>query len=82
MILHIRWDTTLIADFDTTPVAATGVEEFYSREQIQTVIKLRFYPRPWQFLMKIIPIISCVYAYVRTFAEDDNCPRKGGDVCT
>ena len=42
---------TLIAD------AATGVEDFYFREQIQTVIKPRFYPRLCQ-LMKIIPVIN------------------------
>ena len=64
--------TALIAD------AATGVEEFYSREQIQTVIKLRFYPRLCQFLMKIIPVIKCVCACVRTSSEEDNCPREGG----
>ena len=62
----------LIAD------AAKGVEEFYSREQIQTVIKPRLYPRPCQFLMKIIPVIKCVCACVRTSAEEDNCPREGG----
>ena len=62
----------LIAD------AAKGVEEFYSREQIQTVIKPRLYPRPCQFLMKIIPVITCVCACVRTSAEEDNCPREGG----
>ena len=39
--------------FDTT-----GVEDFYIREQIQTVIKPRFYPRLCQFLMKIIPVIN------------------------
>ena len=37
---------------------ATGVEDFYFREQIQTVIKPRFYPRLGQFLMKIIPVIN------------------------
>ena len=30
------------------------------REQIQTVIKPRFYPRLCQFLMKVIPVINCV----------------------
>ena len=44
--------TTLIAD------VATGVEYFYFREQLQTVIKPRFYPRLCQFLMKIIPVIN------------------------
>ena len=37
---------------------STGVEDFYSREQIQTVIKLRFYPQLCQFVMKIIPVIN------------------------
>ena len=37
---------------------ATGVEDFYFREQIQTVIKPRFYPRLCQVLMKIIPGIN------------------------
>ena len=43
---------TLIAD------VATGVEDFYFREQIQTVIKPRFNPQLCQFLMKIIPVIK------------------------
>ena len=47
MILHIQWNTTLIAD------TATGVEIFYFQEQIQTVIKPRFYPLLCQFLLKI-----------------------------
>ena len=42
----------LIAD------VATGVEDFYFREQIQTVIKPRFYSRFSQLLMKIIPVIN------------------------
>ena len=50
--LHTRCDTTLIAD------VATGVEDFYFREQKQTVIKPRFYPRLCQFLMKMIPVIN------------------------
>ena len=45
-------DTTLIAD------VTTGVEDFYFREQMQTVIKPRFYPWICQFLMKIIPVIN------------------------
>ena len=49
---HTQWDTTLIAD------VVTGVEDFYFREQIQTVIKSRFYPRLCQFLMKIISVIN------------------------
>ena len=64
--------TTLIAD------AATGVEDFYSREQIQTVTELLFYPRLCQFFMKTITVINRVCACVRTFAEDDNFPREGG----
>ena len=40
-----KWDTTLIAD------VATGVEDFYFWEQIQTIIKPHFYPRLCQFLM-------------------------------
>ena len=32
MILHTQWDTTLIADI------ATGVEDFYFREQMQTIV--------------------------------------------
>ena len=27
--------------------------------------------------MKIIPVINCVCAWVRTSAEDDNFPREG-----
>ena len=42
----------LIADI------ATGVEIFYFREQIQTVIKPHFYSRLCQLLMKIIPVIN------------------------
>ena len=45
----------------TDPVrhfVATGVAHFYFREQIQSVIKPRFYPRLCQFLMKIIPVIN------------------------
>ena len=36
----------------------TAVEDFCFREQIQTVIKPRFYPRLCQFLMKFIPVIN------------------------
>ena len=43
--------------FDISKVT-TGVEDFYFREQIQPVIKPRFYPRLCQFLMKIIPVIN------------------------
>ena len=42
----------LIAD------VATGAEDYYFREQTQTVIKPRFYPRLCQFLMKIISVIN------------------------
>ena len=59
-------DTTLIAD------AATGVEDFYSLKQIQTVIRSRFYPRLCRFLMKIITVINLVCACVKTSAEDDD----------
>ena len=38
MSLHTRLDTTFVAD------AATGVEDFYTLKQIQTVINPRFYP--------------------------------------
>ena len=51
---------------------------FYSREQIQTVIKPRFYPRLCPSLMKIITVISRVCACVRTSAEDANFPREDG----
>ena len=44
----------IIRDTETEAEVATGVEDFYFREQIQTVIKSRFYPRLCQFLMKII----------------------------
>ena len=66
--------------------AATGVEDFYSLKQIQTVIKLRFYPLLRQCLMKIIIVIKRVLASVRTSAEDDDSQRHSkegcGDVCT
>ena len=32
MTLHTQWDTTLIAD------VATGVEDFYFQEQIQSLV--------------------------------------------
>ena len=56
-----------ISNDPTHPVrhyfATTGVEDFYFREQIQTVIKPRFYPRLCQFLMKIIPSLTeCAHA--------------------
>ena len=63
MILHTQLDTTLTADAE--------------HNFIQTVIKLRFDPRLCQFLMKIIPVINCVRACVRTSAEDDDFPREG-----
>ena len=37
---------------------------FDFQEQIQTVIKPRFYPQFCQFLMKIIPVINCVYLMI------------------
>ena len=46
-------------------------------EQTQTIIKPRFYLRLCQFLTKIIPVINCVCACVRTSPEDDNFPRGG-----
>ena len=52
--------------------AATGVEDFYSLKQIQTVIRPRFYPLLCQFLMKIIIVINLVCEYVETAAEDDD----------
>ena len=66
MILHTQSDTTLIAD------AATGVEDFYSLKQIQTVIRPRSYPLLCQFLMKIIIVINLVCACIKTSAEDDD----------
>ena len=41
-------------------------------------MKPRFCPRLCQFLMKIIPVISCVCACITTSAQDDNFPREGG----
>ena len=52
--LHTQWDV------------AAGVEDFYFREQMQTVIKHRFYPYLCRFLMKIIPVIKWVCACVKT----------------
>ena len=57
---------SLIAD------AATGVEDFYSLKQIQTVVRPRSYPLLCQFLMKIIIVINNVCACVKTSAEDDD----------
>ena len=45
--------------------------------QIQTVIKLRFYPWLCQFLMTIIPVINWVCACFKTSVEDDNFLREG-----
>jgi len=52
-----------ISKENTHPVrryfATTGVEGFYFREQIQTVInKPRVYPRLCQFLMEMIPVTN------------------------
>ena len=49
----------------------------FFREQIQTVIKPRFYHRLCQFLMKIIPVINWVCACVKMSVEDDNFLREG-----
>ena len=75
MILHIQRDTTLIANACTT-----GVEDFYSLKQIQTVIRPRSYPLLSQLLMKIIIVINLVCVWVKTSAEDDDFQSlsKGG----
>ena len=65
MIPHTQWDTTLIAD------AATGVEDFHSLKQIQTIIRPCSYPLLCQFLRKIIIVINLVCACIKTSAEDD-----------
>ena len=52
--------------------AATGVEDFYSLNQTQTVIRPHSYPLLCQFLMKIIIVINLVCACVKTSAEDDD----------
>ena len=44
---------------------------------IQTVIMPRFYPRLYQFLMKIIRVINRVCACAKTSVEDDNFLREG-----
>ena len=71
---NIQWDTTVIAD------AATGLEEFYSWEQIQTIIKPHFYPQLYRCLMKIITVINCecLCQDILWSAEDDNFPKEGG----
>ena len=51
---------------------ATGVEDFYSLKQIQTIIRPPSYPLLCQFLMKIIIVINLVCACVKTSAEDDD----------
>ena len=56
--------------------AATGVEDFYSLKQIQTVIRPRSYPLLCQFLMKMIKVINLVCACVKTSAEDDVFRRE------
>ena len=66
MILNTQWAITLIAD------AATGVEDFYSLKQMQTVTRPRSYPLLCQFLLKIIIVINIVCAYVQTSAEEDD----------
>ena len=52
--------------------AATGVEDFHSLKQIQTVIRPRSCPLLCQFLMKIIIVINLVCACVKTSAEEDD----------
>ena len=52
--------------------AATGVEDFYSLKQIQTVIRHRSYPLLGQIFMKIIIVINLVCACVKASAEDDH----------
>ena len=52
--------------------AATGVEDFYSLKQIQTVIRPRSYPLLCQFLINIIIVIKFVRTCVKTSAEDDD----------
>ena len=54
---------------------ATGVEDFYSLKQIQTVVRPRSYPLLCQFLMKIIIVINLVYMCIKTPAEDDDFQR-------
>ena len=56
------------------------MEDLYSREQIQTVLKPRFYPRLCQSSVKIITVINRVSACVRAYAENDHFPREFGDV--
>ena len=70
MIQHIQWDDTLIAD------AATGVEDFYSLKQLQTVIRPRSYPLLCQFLIKIMKVTNLMCACVKTSAEDDDFQRE------
>ena len=71
MTLHTQWDTTMIAD------VATGVEDFYFQEQIQTIIKPRFCPWLCQFVMKMIPVTNWMCACVKTSVEDDNFLTEG-----
>ena len=68
------FDTTLIAD------AATGVEDFYSLKQIQTVIRPRSYPLLCQFVTKITIVTNSVCACVKTSAEEEEFqrPPEGG----
>ena len=76
MILHTQWNSTLIAD------GATGVEDFYSLKEIETV---KHYSTQCQFFTKIIIVINPVCECTRMSAEDDfQRLTKGewGDVCT
>ena len=52
--------------------AATGVEDFYSLKQIQTVMRPCSYPLLCQFIMKIIIVINLLRACIKTSAEDDD----------
>ena len=65
-LMQILNDPTHPMRHPLTADIATGVEDFYFREQIQTIIKPRFYPRLCQFLMKIVPVINSVCACVKT----------------
>ena len=72
MIPHTEFNTTLVAD------AATGVADFYSLKQTQTVIKPSFYPLLCHFLVKSIIVINPVCARVVRSAEEDDFQGEGG----
>ena len=52
--------------------AATGVEDFDSLKQIQTVIRPPSYPLLCQFLMKITIVTNLVFSCVKISAEGDD----------